>query len=366
MMLFATLSPCGAQQDVGAGCVSRPGGSRWALAPDQYKLTATFGRSQKDGNWLASIAGLAVSDSNVFVFDQGRPAILELSKGLDLVREIGRAGRGPGEFFTMSLPFLPRYWDFRYLDASEDVVLVYDQVDIEVFERDGTFKTQIRAQGTPPLGPYGIRYVVATDGGVLYVQDSVDARGGHPRRFQVWAVDGLRQSAKRRLLWQVELPEPRELGHSAPRDPQPLWGGIAGCQVATDGSGPYLFRYDRHLNHLDSVPLPAWDVPALGHHPDDHGIVLPGVPRRPAASGKGPPIRWTDLVVDPDGYAWLEAWTPFRDPELVIFVISIQTGNAIRIDSRMFPRAFGEPGVIYTVERLADTGEQYVARYGRR
>jgi hypothetical protein len=68
--------------------------------------------------------------------------------------------------------------------------------------------------------------------------------------------------------------------------------------------------------------------------------VQSGVPRRPAASGEGSPIRWTDLVVDPDGYAWLQAWTPFRDPDLVMFIISIETGHAARSEIR--PEAVAE------------------------
>jgi len=72
----------------------RPGGSRWAPGPAGYARTATYGRSEQDGGWLASVSGVAAADSSVFVFDQGRPAIVELSRMLRPIRAVGHAGRG--------------------------------------------------------------------------------------------------------------------------------------------------------------------------------------------------------------------------------------------------------------------------------
>ena len=58
--------------------------------------------------------------------------------------------------------------------------------------------------------------------------------------------------------------------------------------------------------------------------------------------------RWRGLIVDPDGHAWIRAWTEARE-EFEVFVVSLVSGESRRLmNPPGFPTAFGPPGVFYT------------------
>lgn len=349
-----------------AGCTSRLPASRWVTGSASYARTHVYGQGEEA--WLATVSGVAAADGLVVVYDEGRPGIDVLTPTLEPVRRFGRSGPGPGEISGgIYTPWVPRYWDYSYLGFDGSTIVVYDRVELEVFHADGTFQYQVHAPDDSHPWAHGIRYVRPDGGGrLLYVADSVDFQGHRPRRLQTWSIDRRQVRDSRILLWEIPLPwdTDQAVARTLSREARPFWAGTGGCHVATDGSGSFLFRYDRTTGRLDSLPLPRWDVPAFGDHEDDSSVAS-----QFDRSGKRKPvalIRWTDLVIDPDGWAWVRAWTPRRSPEVKAFAVSLQTGAIVELDVPAFPRAFGEPGVFYTVERDAETGEQLVVRFERK
>lgn len=350
------------------GCESRPQSSRWAAGVEAYRATRSYGAG--DDEWLATVAGLVTQSDRVLVYDEGRSRVVELSPTLEPIGAFGRKGQGPGEISRgLFKQFLPRYWDYQFLGADSDAIVVYDGREIEVFGPGGEFAYQIRPEVISPPFSYGVRYVhpVGPDQ-VLFVNDSIDMRGRRPRHLQVWSVSGRGRREARRLLWQVRLPwEPEATTRLTvrAREARPFWAATAGCQVATDGFGPSLIRYDEISGTLDSLSLPAWEVPKFGSHADDRPVAVPHgrAGRAGDAGGVRDLIRWTGLRIDPDGYAWIQAWTPFRADEITAFVVSLDTGVTTRVELPAFPHAFGEPGVFFTVSLDPSTEQQLITRY---
>lgn len=137
---------------------------------------------------------------------------------------------------------------------------------------------------------------------------------------------------------------------------RPYWARLSGCQVATDGASAFLLRYDERTGQRDSLALPAWRIPRWGRARGDGARMRIGgapVVERPRPASLA---RWSDLVVDPDGWAWVRAWT--EDPnELRVFAVSLQSGRIVEVATPAFPRTFGEAGVFYAVTRNRSTDE---------
>lgn len=346
------------------GCTSRASGSRWLNTSEGFQVRGMYGK--EEGHWLATVAGVAYEGGRLFVFDEGRPAILELSKDLSLVREFGRRGAGPGEITDgIFRPFLLPF-DYNFLGFDGQSVVIYDRREVEVFTPNGEHKYQIALPDDSHPWSFGVRYVRPYGNDrLVYVNDSIDWTDRLPRRFQVWQIDGVSRREPPELLWEIPVPWGGALAgrQRAARTARPLWAAHGECQIATDGTGKFLFKYDRVTGVLDSVPLPTWEVPAFGEDPDDKSISLPGVVNlsgEPAAL-----VRWTDLMVDPDGYAWVKAWTTRKGGEVVIFGVSLETGSVTRVVAPAFPRAFGEPGRFYTVEHDSATNAPIIVLYGK-
>lgn len=298
-----------------------------------------------------------------------RGSVLGLSPLLVKEAEYGRRGDGPGEYSgARYFSFLPRYWDFSFVGAAGQTVAIYDGRDLEVYDVSGEFVNHMRVQGTH-LFTFGVRYVQPLDRShSIVVMDSVDLTGERPRRLQTWLVEkeGFKQDEV--LLWEVPL-----LWQKGPagtqvlaREARPFWARRGTCHLASDGASPFLWRYNADDGRLDSLSLPRWDVPEFGDDPDDgFSAALRGL-GLDKSSGRDEPtevIRWTDLAVDPDGWVWVKAWTKERGKEIVVFAVSIETGEVIQIKPPFFPRAFGDPGVAYAIEVNPDTDEQLIVRY---
>lgn len=348
-------------RETGLRCASGRSRSRWVAAGDVYRRRQDFGR---DPQWLGTLAGVGADDGRVFVFDEGKPAIVELDSRLRPTHEFGRNGDGPGEISGgIFMPFMSRIWDRNFLGFRDSAITVFDREEVEVFAQDGTFRYRVEApHGYGPF-QFGLRYV-EPDGpdAILIVNDSVDVMGRAPRRLQVWRVAREGPQQRRTLLWSVELPwqqGPAGLETLA-REARPLWSRWKHCQAATDGSGPFLMVYDEQAPGLDSLPLPAWPVPDYGDHADDR--FRPSFAKGPAG-GPSAILRWMDLVVDPDGWAWVRAWTGRESGEVVVFAVSLSSGEVVRIQPPAFPRAFGAPGEYYAAEVAPETDEQLLVRY---
>lgn len=364
IVILSTASLCaaGATPLAAQGCRSLEAGSRWVAAAARAGQTHAYGTGE---TWIATVAGVAAVPGRVFLFDEGKPAVAELSPMLDPVREFSRAGGGPGEISGgMNLRLITGSENHNFVGANPKSVVIYDRREIEVFDSLGMPRYSVRL---PLAGPwtYGVRHVAALgDSTLLAIVDSVDVTGRQPRRLQAWAVRGGGPSPTQRLLW--ELPVPGDTGaalmHRTRRVSRPYWGRVEGCQVATDGASTFLLRYDEQSGALDSIPLPEWRVPRWGRADrDGSGLRIGGRPvveqRRPASLA-----RWSDLAVDPDGWAWVRAWT--EDPsELQVFAVSLESGRVVEVTTPAFPRAFGEAGVFYSTMRNRATDEVLLLRY---
>ena len=337
-------------------CETRPGGSRWLT--NSYEVTHTYGIDDPD-QWVASYGGLDAVGDSVFLYDQMRPGVLHLSGTLSLRQSFGRAGQGPGEF---DFPF-PVSWiddiSEGHIGFDGTTLAVYDRMDLALFGPDGTFLRSARL-GDLSMGA-GVRFVSSElNGSMVYGMDSI---GLGKRRLQTWRV---RPDDGRELLWERSIPWTQPVdGKVRPeaREARSYWARLQRCYVMSDGGGDLLWIHDPLSGSVDSIPLPDWTVPDFGDVAVDRSTIVIG--GRNASGPKTEPAlmsRWTGLIVDPDGYAWVRAWTPTKE-KFTVFVISLESGQAAQRDLPGFPTAFGPPGVFYTAQMKSDTDEHYVARY---
>jgi hypothetical protein len=357
---------------VAGRCESRPGGSRWDA---EYQRSAVFGDSEAEAIGGIVLAGIAATDSVVYVMESGRARLWLLRPDLSVIRSVGREGRGPGEWH----PFGPanQGGSMRWVSASDRAVRLFDGERIQEFAPDGRFRriavNGALATGISPLqsrvryagdhllfsaGGYDIMLPVATGGAAAARRaDPVDGRSQ-------WWVKIREGDADRAVLQLGLLPLPPKAG-IGPAQALPLWDASGGCVVATDGAGPLLIAASVQGGGQDTlqVPLPDRRADPRDFADDMAGVLPPGVRLdRPSA-----PTRVRDLALDPDGYVWLLPVQP--KPRIPGGVEVIRVGLA---DGRnavdtvpAFPRAFGPPGVFYG-ERHGSGGEILVERYERR
>jgi hypothetical protein len=279
-VVWLIIAPCVtvAAPLAGQGCDARAEGSRWVRAAAGAAPTHRYGT---DGTWLATVAGIAAVPGRVFVFDEGKPAVTQLSA--TPVREWGRSGPGPGEFTAgRYIPWLIGDDNYNFLGVDRERIVVFDRRDIEVFDSAGT---PLHSLLFPEVWMYGLRYVRPYGPGLLAVVDSVDYAGRRPRRLQAWQLEGRANRLERILLWEFPVPSDTgaALSHRTTREARPFWDRIEGCQAAIDGNTRMLFRYDERTGRADSLTLPEWTVPEWGRvRGDGGGVVVAGRRRSPA------------------------------------------------------------------------------------
>src|SRR5690606_31320790 len=193
---------------------------------------------------------------------------------------------------------------YNYLGLGSDRIVFYDRHEVEVFDTRGEFRYSVQLPDDSYQWDFGLIQVrPLSPDALLAVIDSVDYTGRKPRRLQAWMLEGHGRSLRRRLLWEFEVPS--DTGDALRtrnwRDARPYRDRTGAGQVATDGSTRVLFRYDERTGRADSLMLPDWNVPDWGKAAGDGSAFSP-VGRvadrgRPAALA-----RWSDLVVDPDGW----------------------------------------------------------------
>lgn len=342
--------------------------TRWVA--ESYAGTHTYGLDGEE-EWIGSYGGLAAAGDSLFLYDQQRPRIVHLSGDLEERHAFGRQGEGPGEFNRpLPLPWLDDIAEGHVAFDGHSLV-VYDRVDLTSFDAEGEYRWSALLAGFGfNLGRHGVVFVSPVhEEEVIY---GVDALGAGPRRLQLWRV---RRPDRNRgeLLWERTVPtrsrDDRENGRarSHRRQARSYWARHQDCVVVSDGGGPFLWVVDPATLQTDSVALPEWEIPEFGELRSDRSALNiggRGVQPRPQA----PALlwRWRGLIVDPDGHAWVRAWTESRE-EFEVFVVSLATGESRHLNPPGFPTAFGPPGVFYTVLQDADTDEQYLVRFqGRR
>lgn len=253
---------------------------------------------------------------------------------------------------------------YNDLGLESDHIVFDDRHEIEVFDGRGQFLYSVHLPDDSNPWTFGLIHVrpLGPDA-LLAAIESADHTGRRPRRLQAWVLRGHGPSLQRHPVVGVEVPSNtgNALQTRTRRDAQPYGDRGGACQVATDGSSRVLFRHDEQTGRADSLLLRDWHVPEWGKAAGDGTVFSPAGRvadrRRPAALA-----RWSDLVVDPDGWAWVCAWTEDRD-ELRIFAVSTASGERVEVNAPAFSRAFGEPGVFYATARSRGTDEILPIRY---
>ena len=361
-MLVAVLACVGtpaAGQIALTKCRASAAETRWLA--DSYRETHTYGLGS-DEEWIGSYGGLAAAGDSLFLYDQLRPRIVHLSGELEERHAFGRQGEGPGEFNWA----VPITW---IGDVAEDHVafdgrqlVVWDRNDVASFDAEGELRWAARVpvfsmgrlQGVAFVSPLG-------EEEVIFAVDTLDAEG---RRLQLWQVQRPEPN-RRELLWEqtvfthVRDGVPRT--HHR-REARSYWARHEDCLVVTDGGSTFLWTLDLATLQADSIALPGWEVPEFGELRTDHSVLNIGVREIEPPWEPGLLWRWRGLIVDPDGHAWLRAWTESRE-EFEVFVVSLSSGEFRRMnDPAGFPAAFGPPGVFYTAREDPGTDEHYLVR----
>ena len=301
---LACASTPAAGQVAPMSCGGWAGETRWWA--ESYSETHTYGLSDPE-EWIGSYAGLAAAGDSLFLYDQLRSRIVHLSGELEERHAFGRRGEGPGEFYRS----FPITWvdDIAEGHVAFDGrhLVVYDRLRLASFDPEGEFRWSARLP-TLSIGE-GVRFVSPVDEEeMIFGVDSLDAGS---RRLQLWRVQRPDPN-HRELLWERPVPR-REQGPFAllgKREARSYWARHQDCVVVSDGGRRFLWVVDLSTLQTDSIALPEWEVPEFGELPSDLSEVNIGGrdmqprPREPALLW-----RWTGLIVDPDGHAWLRAWT---------------------------------------------------------
>lgn len=355
----------------GTACAFSPAPSRWAGGG--YGRAAVYGR---EPGWLSSVTGLAATaDGRVAVLDGNAARVVVLQGPLRAVREFGRRGGGPGELqpnALMGMQGLQR--TFNYLEATDTALFVYNAGGIDVFGWDGRFRRQYGGLTGGYIAPFTVRAMQAAPRGVLYGYDTLDVSGGRGHRLQTWVALG---DDRRRLVAEVPMTPPPMRGTTfqvGTRQARALWAARNGCAAMSDGGSPWVARVDAGTGRVDTLRLPRHDVPpydpAADSRMSERMSRLGGAlgARGRVGAGMEPTLlaRWTEMVIDPDGYLWIRPWSPPEQREgqpVAALRVSLRTGAVERETLPAFPQAFGPPGVFYAVEKDAETDELLLVMY---
>lgn len=359
-------------------CAARIAGSRWAASSRQrYEMTAEYGRA---GNgWFVGIQGVARSqDAMNYVYDARRGNVVVLDDDLNLIKEFGRLGRGPGELSAL----LGVTYDTKDLiHVKDSVVYVFDGWAISVFSKNGAFVRNENDFIPRSIIPFWITSIHSIGDEFLFTVDSL-AASRNQKRFQVWSVP--LQGGSARVLFQIATtPPPTENGvtYYGPSQPRPLSAANSDCIFVSDGEHEWVVRYAVNSRALDTLSLPHHEVEQQEVTLDAAAMNRNISALRAARTGRPPASariremkttgvrRWTGMIVDPDGYLWIEPWQNRPDEEehasssIMVYRMNTELGTVVQDSVPAFPIAFGRAGVYYAKNEDPISGEVYLAKY---
>jgi hypothetical protein len=362
--------PVAGARPVGAACVSRVEGTRWA---GEYHPFAVFGDAEEEAMSGISLGGIAATDSIVYVMESGRPALWLLRPDLSVIRRVGREGDGPGEWRTFSV--FTQGGSMRRVSASRERVRIFDGRRVQELEPTGRFRRMVVDETSAErLSDLQSRLVYAGDtlfysaGGHDPLSSAATGRaravgaglevGADGRRL--WAVR-MRVDDEDRSILQLGLVPVRGKGGVGPAHARPLWDSNGGCVVGSDGAEPLLIVAPVG-GRQDTVRVP---LPERVDRNENYADKLGGLPtfgtrlEEPSA-----PWRVMDLVLDPDGFVWLLPVQPDEPVPGGVEVLRVPLGGGTILTDTVpaFPRAFGPPGVYFAGTR-GPNDEIQVTRY---
>jgi len=370
ILLLALAAACGREERreavsstrSGPACVSRAEGSRWA---GTYRVGGVFGDTDEEALSGIFLAGIAATDSVVYVLELGRPRLWLLRPDLTPVRTVGREGRGPGEwkFFPPSNQGGSMGW----VNADSTRVLLFDGTRVQEFGPEGRFRRLALTERTATGISFGQSRLRFTGGNLLYSDGGYDASGPTHRRAEpvggksLWRVRVRDRSHDRAVLTLGLVPIPRGRG-IGPTQARPLWDARGACVVASDGAEPLLLSASVDGSRPDTAKV---ELPERWGDPESDAAALRGA-LPPGARIEQPTVRVRirDLILDPDGYVWLLPVQPGEGIQggVEVVRVAVANGRSERDTVPAFPRAFGRPGVFYA-ETYADDGSIRVVRY---
>lgn len=147
-------------------------------------------------------------------------------------------------------------------------------------------------------------------------------------------------------------PLPRWRGHvihDVPMQAEPIWSIGERCVYISDGSSDWVATGDLVTGRTDTVRLPPRrpmepsqvDVDRWAREWADMrrmGFARRGMENvRPTARAK-----WSNMVVDPDGFLWVEPWRPpsLEQEPLTALIVNPGTGALDSVRVPRFPDAF--------------------------
>jgi hypothetical protein len=210
---------------------------------------------------------------------------------------------------------------------------------------------------------------------LMYGFDTLDVGGSGRHRLQTWTIAG----DGRRLAAEITLVPPPLTATTfrlGARQARALWTAEGGCVAMSDGGSPWIVRMDAGTERLDSLRLPRHDVPPYDPADDERfsselGRLSGSLRGRASGARRMPPtqlMRWSEIIIDPDGFLWVRPWRAPSDPpgEVPVLRVSLADGRVEQDRVPAFPQAFGPPGVFYSVEKDGDTDEVVLVMYEKR
>ena len=346
-------------------CVEPAGAPTWARSEAEFLTSTTYGSD--GGPELGDVWGLAASlPGDVYVFDAGNTEVLRLTPDLERVAAVGGSGRGPGEFTYQ------RALHGDWLAVSDSIVVVLDYRGTSEFSLSGDF-LRFRTSALPFTDM--VREVALLGADLAYASDVIDLDSGD-RRLETWFVD---MEGHRRLARSDPMPSlPRWQGRLVRGEfadqAEPLWATGPDCVFVSDGSSPWIVRFDPRSGAADTLDLPLLDRPARS--PADWARLET---RRRSARRVGinagsrdmvptAATRWSAMIVDPEGYVWMEPWRPFSQisAPLEAVVLNPATEETVTVTVSRFPDAFLPGGAMVSLVREPTFGRPVLFRQDRR
>lgn len=155
---------------------------------------------------------------------------------------------------------------------------------------------------------------------------------------------------------------------------EPLWANHQECLFLSDGAGDWIVRVHLRDMRVDTIRLPARPIPPRTESDEAEMTRLRTMAEQVGIStgnGRVEPtarLKWESLIVDPDGYVWLEPWRPrsSRGQTFHAWIVDPATGALDSVAIESFPDAFvGDDGFVSTVYD-STTGAVSLRRYGPR